>query len=232
MRRNMLIETIAQFLRTVLPAAGAPTSSTSASAPQKLGLTRIETPKFETLTSTPAHLPVRTNESSHSFSGTPGSSSEFVYEASPPTSSHDDDDTITEDVESTTTVPHVSDRHLQDKQYGIRKEGGEYMIGDSAVVIDDKRNLYIKNKRFRGTEGLWELLTRTKPNFDIVTSNDYRKYKSILEMTNAHLEGYTSGGNIHISRGYKYKQVISKLFGPTTRRRGAESALRRHWMQY
>jgi hypothetical protein len=30
-------------------------------------------------------------------------------------------------------------------------------------------------------------------------------------MTNAHLEQYEPGGNIHVSRGVKYRDVISKL---------------------
>jgi len=34
------------------------------------------------------------------------------------------------------------------------------MIGDSPVFIDPDTNLTIKGTAFRGTEGLWELLTR------------------------------------------------------------------------
>jgi hypothetical protein len=56
------------------------------------------------------------------------------------------------------------------------------------VTIEENTNIYLKDKHFKGTEGLWELLTRKKPNLHFVTTKDYRKYKSILQMTNAHME--------------------------------------------
>jgi hypothetical protein len=59
---------------------------------------------------------------------------------------------------------------------------------------------------------LWELLTRKKPNLVLITRQDYEKYKSILLMTSGHLEQYRADGNIHVSRGPKYRNVISKLF--------------------
>jgi hypothetical protein len=240
MRNNMLIKTISQFLRKVLPATGA-----LASERQQMIPTKLETPKSETPKRTSARLPVRSILSSASSSGTPaaehweaGPSTESVYETTtPPPPSHAA--MSEEDVKEFTTrhfgptaspymTSYVYDKDFLDKHYGIRKEGEKYKIGDSAVTIDTNSDIYVKRKRFAGTEGLWELLTKKKPNVDIVTSDDYRQYKGILEMTNAHLEGYMPGGNIHISRGFKYKEIISKLFAPT-RSRGAESALRKRW---
>ena len=109
-------------------------------------------------------------------------------------------------------APYAYDSDSLDKQYGLRKDGDKYKIGNSTVTIDEDSNIYLKDKQFKGTEGLWELLTRKKPNLAAVTTKDYRKYKSILQMTNAHLEQYEPGGNIHVSRGVKYRDVISKLF--------------------
>jgi hypothetical protein len=63
-----------------------------------------------------------------------------------------------------------------------------------------------------GTKVLWELLTRKKPNLDLITAEDYEKYKSILLMTSSHLEQYRADGNIHVSRGPKYRNGILKLF--------------------
>jgi hypothetical protein len=80
------------------------------------------------------------------------------------------------------------------------------------VTIDEEGNIYLNDKYFKGTEGLWDLLTCNKPNPDAITTNDYRKYKNIPHMTNAQLEQYEPGGNIHVSRGAKYRDVISKLF--------------------
>jgi hypothetical protein len=70
-------------------------------------------------------------------------------------------------------------------------------------------------RRFRGTKDLWELLTRKKPNLDLITPEDCEKYKSILLVTSGHLEECLDG-NGHVSRGPKYRNVISKLF-PTNR---------------
>ena len=245
MRRNMLIKTISDFLSKVLPAADA--STTASIKQQQLIPTKLETPKSETPKRKTTHIPVRSILSSASSSGTPtaehweaGPSTETVYATTPPSPSRaaipeEDVEEFTRRNFGPTASPYMAsyvyDRDFLDKQYGIRKEGEEYKIGDSAVTIDVHSDIYVKGKRFRGTEGLWELLTHKKPNVNIVTTDDYKKYKGILEMTNAHLEGYVPGGNIHISRGFKYKEIISKLFAPT-RRRGAESALRRHWVKY
>jgi hypothetical protein len=85
------------------------------------------------------------------------------------------------------------------KQYGIRKDGDKYRIGNSTITLDGDSNLYLKDNHFKVTEGQWELLMRK----NVVTTKDYRKYKSILQMTNAHLEQNESGGNIHVSRAVK-----------------------------
>ena len=76
--------------------------------------------------------------------------------------------------------------------------------------------------------GLWELLTRKNVNSDVITKSDLKEYKCILELTNAHLAGYETGGDIQISREVKYVKVISNLF-PPTRRRGA---LRKYWSPF
>jgi len=44
-------------------------------------------------------------------------------------------------------------------QYGIRKHGDIFKISDSAVLVDQDGDMTIKEMEFRGSEGLWELLT-------------------------------------------------------------------------
>jgi hypothetical protein len=36
------------------------------------------------------------------------------------------------------------------------------MIGDSAITVDAASDITIKDKTFKGTKGLWEILTRKK----------------------------------------------------------------------
>jgi hypothetical protein len=91
-------------------------------------------------------------------------------------------------------------------------------------------DLYIKDKHFRGTRGLWELLTRKRVN-KLIDANDMKKYKSILNLTTAHLEGYEPDAPIHVSRGIKFKTIIAKLF-PQTKRRGIEGSLQKEWEKY
>jgi len=49
---------------------------------------------------------------------------------------------------------------------------------------------------------------------------------TILEMTNAHLEGYKTGSNIQTTRGIKFRNVIAKLFLE------AKVATRQKWVTY
>jgi len=124
-----------------------------------------------------------------------------------------------------------SKRRGLDTEYGIRREDGVFMIGDSQVSVDRDGNIHIKDVEFPATKGLWELLTRKKVDTNSVTRDDLKQYKTILEMTNAHLKGYNPNANIHTSKGNKFRDVNSKLFS-TTRHSSTEAALRRKWVRY
>jgi len=62
-----------------------------------------------------------------------------------------------------------SKRRCLDTEYGIRREGGVFMIGDSQISVDRDRNIHIKDVEFPATKGLWELLTRKKLDTNSVT---------------------------------------------------------------
>jgi hypothetical protein len=51
-------------------------------------------------------------------------------------------------------TPDVYNKRFLDKQYGLRKERGNFKIGDSVVTVDIDSDVYIKGPRFKGTEGL------------------------------------------------------------------------------
>jgi hypothetical protein len=44
------------------------------------------------------------------------------------------------------------DTRLLDTKYGIRKDGDNFKIGNSTVIVDNMSNLYIKGNQFKGTE--------------------------------------------------------------------------------
>jgi hypothetical protein len=45
-----------------------------------------------------------------------------------------------------------------DNRYGIRKDGDTLMIGNSIINVEESGDIKIKGKRFKRTNGLWELL--------------------------------------------------------------------------
>ena len=106
------------------------------------------------------------------------------------------------------------------------KDGDNFKIGNSTVIVDNMSNLTIKGKQFKGTVDLWKHLTRKNVNYESIDKNDLQKYKSILEMTNAHLEGYKAGGSIQRCRGIKFRNVIAKLFPE------AKVTSRQQWVTY
>jgi len=105
------------------------------------------------------------------------------------------------------------------------------MMGDSHIVVDTVGDITIKDRVFKGSKGLWELLTRKKMNTEFITKDDLKSYKIILTMTNAHLTKYQPDGNINITRGKKFRDIIAPLFAHP-KRRGVESVLRRKWTKY
>jgi hypothetical protein len=81
--------------------------------------------------------------------------------------------------------------------------------------VDTNSDLYIEDTHFRGTRGLWELLTRKSVNKKHVNEDGLKHYKNILNLTSAHMEGYEPNAPIHVSLGIKFKTVIAKLFPQT-----------------
>ena len=105
--------------------------------------------------------------------------------------------------------PYVYKRGVLDAEYGLRKVGDKFFIGNSDVTVDTDSDLYIRNKHFRVTRGLWELLTRKKVNTKLVSADDLKQYNNILNLTSAHLEGYNPSAPIHVSHGIKFRTVIA-----------------------
>jgi len=75
------------------------------------------------------------------------------------------------------------------------------MIGDSAILVGTDSDITIKGQEFRGTKGLWEVVTRKNVNRKPITTDGLKKYKKILVLTNAHLTDYQNGGDIQVKRG-------------------------------
>jgi hypothetical protein len=102
------------------------------------------------------------------------------------------------------------------------------MIGDSPMYVDTEVNITIKGTQFKGTEGVWALLTRKKVNMEHVSKTDLTKYKKILLKTIAPLTGYQPGDSLNMTRWKKFREVIATLFAHPKRR----ETLRHSWKRY
>ena len=101
---------------------------------------------------------------------------------------------------------------FRDKTFGIRKEGGRHYIGNQHVIIKDNDIILTKNgERFKGTPGLWELITSKNPkNF---TDKDYGEYKGVMILTKAlHRNNDESNPFPKGSKSTKWTTLLSPIW--------------------
>ena len=100
----------------------------------------------------------------------------------------------------------------RDTTFGIRKEKGHHYIGNKHVIVDGNDIIIRKNgERFKGTSGLWELITsKTPKNY---TERDYDNYEDLMIMTNA-LHRNNDEDNPHPkgSGSNKWKNLLSPIW--------------------
>lgn len=100
----------------------------------------------------------------------------------------------------------------QDNVYGVRKEqDGTFKIGDSPITFTDKY-IIVQKINFPVTEGFLELMFTSQPNANLITSDDLRNYRKIVEMTNAFRKDYNEENPVRRSRSNKYKYYIAPFF--------------------
>jgi len=88
---------------------------------------------------------------------------------------------------------------------------GSFKIGSSIFKYNDK-HVFVDGRKYKATQGLWELLTNSKPDKNAVTIQDRQTYKQILLQSNAHTVNYSPTGKIKANKGLKYTRFISQLF--------------------
>ena len=70
-----------------------------------------------------------------------------------------------------------------DQYFGVYKENGNHMMGNKEIEVDDDFNIQVDNSTFKGTKGLWNLITFKYP--EIYEKEDLQNYKELLARTNA-----------------------------------------------
>jgi len=72
----------------------------------------------------------------------------------------------------------LTSKKLGDKTFGPKGETGNLMLGDAEFKTDGN-DMIINGKRYRGTEGLWELVTMTKPKTGSYDGEDIKNIKKL-----------------------------------------------------
>jgi hypothetical protein len=77
---------------------------------------------------------------------------------------------------------------------------GSFKIGRSSFTFTDN-SIFADGKKYIATQGLWELLTKARPDINMVTIQDKDSYKQILIQSNAHKDNYNPTGRIRDNKG-------------------------------
>jgi len=111
-------------------------------------------------------------------------------------------------------IHNVLKRRLShDPTFGVYQDdtGGSFNIGRFSFKYNDK-HVFVDGRKYKAAQGLWELLTKSKPDINAVTSQDKHIYKQILLQSNAHRVNYSHTGKIKANESLKYMRFISQLF--------------------
>ena len=101
-------------------------------------------------------------------------------------------------------------RPNRDKTFGIVKIGDHHYIGDNHVIVRDN-DILVRGERFRGTSGLWELITSNTPqNYN---EEDRMNYEDLMIMTNAlHRNNDEDNPYPKGNKGYKWNNILCDIW--------------------
>ena len=104
---------------------------------------------------------------------------------------------------------YLSLRNNVDKYYGIQKKGDGYVMGDSNVVIDTDSNIIVRDQRFKGTPGLWQLIMLNKPRE--FTKEDLARYDDLVETTQVIFNPYITSKHDKPKQTLKYQKFLKEM---------------------
>ena len=111
---------------------------------------------------------------------------------------------------------YASKKGICDRVFGIHtkeKQPGKMFIGKEELTIDDN-DVIIGGEslqRYNGTIGLWELISRAKPDKTKITDEDMENYEKILVETKA-MEYDENPNKPKASRSEKCQTIVSKIW--------------------
>lgn len=112
-----------------------------------------------------------------------------------------------------------------DNVYGVYFTNTGTMLGTKRINLHKNDDIFIDGKKYKGTQGLYELIFAKIPNADIYTSDDLEKYKDIILTTNAYKQQHGQCNLILSNKGHKYKNIISPMLALKKVGRGIPSTM-------
>jgi hypothetical protein len=91
-----------------------------------------------------------------------------------------------------------------DPTFGVYQDDtdGSFKIGPSSFRYNNN-SVFVDGSKYNATQGLWELLTKARPDINMVTPQDKQAYKQILIQNNAYRVNYNPTGKIKPNKGIK-----------------------------
>ena len=112
-----------------------------------------------------------------------------------------------------------------DTKYGFRIQDGEYMIGNKEIHIDGD-DIVIHDTKYKGTPGLWRLITKPEPNDGDYTAADMNEYKDIMIKTSALKTNYDpESKKPRASRSKKWISILKPIWEEQKQRDSAGSGV-------
>ncbi|KAK5638217.1 hypothetical protein RI129_012512 [Pyrocoelia pectoralis] len=110
-------------------------------------------------------------------------------------------------------------RNTIDTTYGIHYDidTDKWTMGNTPVDIQGE-DLIINGVRYKGTEGLYELIIMNEPDPHLITEQDEANYRQIVIGTNAARRSYNPGEQLRGTRSRKYTQIIRPLLAAASGR--------------
>ncbi|KAK7605022.1 hypothetical protein V9T40_006208 [Parthenolecanium corni] len=101
---------------------------------------------------------------------------------------------------------------IGDDQYGLHNVNGKLVVGCKQVELSGDYVIFKDSgKKYRLTEGLWDLLTKAKPG-DEFDSTDLQHYSEIVRDTYTYkLRNDPMTNRVKSNRGKKYKEIIQPI---------------------
>ena len=113
---------------------------------------------------------------------------------------------------------YASKKGICDRVFGIHtkeEQRGKMFIGKEELTIDDNDVIIEMSgaspQRYNGTIGLWELISRAKPDKTKITDEDMENYEKILVETKA-MEYDENPNKPKASRSEKWQTIVSKIW--------------------